>query len=83
MLPPKGVNQERAGEEKVLRGARRRRYEFIARDFGGNARPAVLGGFDTYNLSQTADIYIARLRDLLRKSDDELNLAAELELNPS
>src|SRR2546430_9648457 len=50
----RGLTQERAGEEKVLRGARRRRYEFIARDFGGNARPAVLGGFDTYNLSQTA-----------------------------
>ena len=50
------------------------------RDFRGNARPAVLGGLDAYNLSQTADIYIARLRDLLRKSDDELNLAADFEI---
>jgi len=46
----------------------------------GRAGIAVLGGFDTYNLSQTADIYIARLRDLLRKSDDELNLAADFEI---
>src|SRR6266852_592214 len=74
----RGVTQK-VGEE-ILRGGRRRRHEFIARDFRGNAHPAVLSGFDTHNLSQAADIYIAGLRDLLRKSDDELNLAANFEI---
>src|SRR5260370_6088044 len=76
----RGVTRKRGGEEKVLRGRRGSRHEFIARDFRGNAHPAVLSGLDTHNLSQAADIYVARLRDLLRQSDDELNLAANFEL---
>jgi len=71
---------QKGGKEKVLRGSSRNRYEFIACDFRGNPRPAVLGGFDTHNFPQAADIYIARLRDLLRKSDNELNLAADFEI---
>src|SRR5258708_6661465 len=74
----RGVTRK-VGEE-VLRGGRRGRHEFIARDFRGNAHPAVLSGLDTHNLSQAADIYVARLRDLLRQSDDGLNLAANFEL---
>src|SRR5260370_12387366 len=76
----RGVTRKRGGEEKVLRGRRGSRHEFMARDFRGNAHPAVLSGLDTHNLSQAADIYVARLRDLLRQSDDELNLAANFEL---
>jgi hypothetical protein len=69
--------------EEILRGVCRGRHEFITRDFRRNARLAVLGGLDTHNLSQTADIYIARPRDLLWKSDDELNFAANFEIGIS
>src|SRR6267378_1705334 len=41
------------------------------------------GGLDTHNLSQAADIYIARPRDLLWKSNDELNFAANFEIGIS
>src|SRR6266852_8470838 len=81
LLPQQGVTRE-VGEE-ILRGVCRGRHEFITRDFRRNACPAVLGGLDTHNLSQTADIYIARPRDLLWKSDDELNFAANLEIGIS
>src|SRR5712692_7608590 len=74
----RGVTRK-VGEE-VLRGSRRGRHEFIARDFRGNTHPAVLAGLDPHNLSQAADTYVARLRDLLRQSDDELNLAPNFEL---
>src|ERR1700687_5217940 len=43
--------------EEILRGVCRGRHEFIPRDFRRNARLAVLGGLDTHNLSQAADIY--------------------------
>src|SRR5258705_13640191 len=65
---------------KILCSRRRGRHEFIASDFRGNAHSAVLGGLDTHNLSQAADVYIARLRDLLRKSNDEFNFVANLEI---
>src|SRR5260370_15913797 len=78
LLPQQGATRE-MGEE-ILRGVCRGRHEFITRDFRRNARLAVLGGLDTHNLSQTADIYIARPRDLLWKSDDELNFAANFEI---
>src|ERR1700694_4118542 len=81
LLPQPGVTQK-SGEE-ILRGVCRGGHEFIPRDFRGNARPAVLGGLDTHNLSQATDIYIARLRDLLWKSDHELNFAANLEIGIS
>src|SRR5467141_1040359 len=69
--------------EEILRGVCRGRQEFITRDFRRNACPTVLGGLDTHNLSQAADIYIARPCDLLWKSDDELNFAANLEIGIS
>src|SRR6267143_2113565 len=81
LLPQQGVARE-VGEE-ILRGVCRGRHEFITRDSCRNARPAVLGGLDTHNLSQAADIYIARPRDLLWKSNDELNFAANFEIGIS
>src|SRR5260370_14182984 len=45
--------------EEILRGSRRRRHKLIARDFRGNAQPAVLSALDPHNLSQAADLYIA------------------------
>src|SRR6266481_5333653 len=81
-LPPQqGVIRE-VGEE-ILRSVCRGRHEFITRDFRRNARLPVLGGLDTHNLSQATDIYIAGPRDLLRKSDDELNFAANFEIGVS
>src|SRR6266852_411592 len=68
---------------EILRGVCRGRHEFIARDFCGDAHSAVFGGLDAHNLSQTADIYVARLRDLLRKSNDEFNLVANFEIGIS
>src|SRR5260370_12856897 len=67
-------------EREILCGGRRDRDKFIARDFRGNAHPAILGGLDTHNLAQATDIYIARLRDLLRKSDHEFNFVANFEI---
>src|SRR6266478_7696483 len=81
LLPQQGVTRE-VGEE-ILRGVCRGRHEFITRDSCRNARSAVLGGLDTHNLSQAADIYIARPRDLLWKSNDELNFAANFEIGIS
>src|SRR3984893_13326355 len=81
LLPQQGVTRE-VGKE-ILRGVCRGRHEFITRDFRRNARPAVLGGLDTHNLSQAADIHIAGPRDLLWKSDDELNFAANFEIGIS
>src|SRR5713226_266776 len=54
----RGVTRK-LGEEEILRGSRRRRHKLIARDFRGNAQPAVLSGLDPHNLSQAADLYIA------------------------
>src|SRR6266705_2833867 len=81
LLPQWGVTRE-VGEE-ILRGVCRGRHEFITRDFRRNAYLAFLGGLDTHNLSQAADIYIARPRELLWKSDDELNLATNFEIGIS
>src|ERR1700694_31870 len=78
-----GSRPERGKEEKVLRSGRRGRHEFIARDFRGNAHPPVLGGLDAHNLAQAANIYIARLIDLLWECDDELDLAANFEIGLS
>src|ERR1700676_2015405 len=78
-----GSRPKRGRGEKVLCSGRRGRHEFIARDFRGNAHPAVLGGLDTHNLSQAADIYIARLIDLLWECDDEFDLAANFEIGLS
>src|SRR6266480_1006619 len=81
LLPQRGVTRE--VREEILRGVCRGRHEFITRDFRRNAYLAVLGGLDTHNLSQAADIYIARPRELLWKSDDELNLATNFEIGIS
>src|SRR6267143_1122216 len=78
-----GSRPKRGRREKVLRSGRRGRHEFVARDFRGNAHPAVLGGLDTHNLSQAPDIYIARLIDLLWERNDELDLAANFEIGLS
>src|SRR5882762_11023588 len=78
-----GSHPKRGREKKALRSSRRGRHEFVARDFRGNAHPAVLGGLDTHNLSQAADIYIAWLIDLLWERNDELDLAANFEIGLS
>src|SRR5258708_17933818 len=70
-------------ENEIVRGRGSGRHEFVARDFRGNAHSAVFGGFDAHNLSQAADIYVARLRNLLRENDDEFNLAANFEIGIS
>jgi hypothetical protein len=69
--------------EKILGGRRCRRHEFITGDFRGDADFAVLGRLDTHNLSQAADVYVARLRDLLRKSDDKFNFVANFKISGS
>src|SRR6267154_1342933 len=72
----------RMGEE-ILRRSRRCRDEFIAGDFRSNAHAAAPGGLDAHNLALAADIYITRLRDLLRKGDHEFNFAANFEISIS
>src|SRR5713101_6937759 len=59
------------------------RDEFIAGDFRRNAHAAVPGGLDAHNLALAADIYITRLRDLLRKGDHEVDFAANFEIGVS
>jgi hypothetical protein len=73
------AHHRKVGEE-CLRGGRRGRHEFIARNFRGNAHAPVFGGLDTHNFSQAADIHIARLRDLLWKNDNKFDLAANFEI---
>src|SRR5229473_3355317 len=68
-----------AGKEMLRRGCRGG-HKFIARDFRGNAHAAVFRGLDAHNFSQAADIDIARLRNLLRKNNDEFNFAADFEI---
>src|SRR5882762_7726120 len=60
-----GSHPKRGREKKALRSSRRGRHELIARDFRGNAHPAVLGGLHLNNHTQAADIYIALLIDVL------------------
>src|SRR5712692_5425092 len=79
---PRGGSYPKNGEE-ILRSSRRSRHEFIARDFRRNAHSAVLGGLDPHNLTLAANIYITRLRDLLRKSDHEFNFAANFKIGIS
>src|SRR6267378_4510562 len=83
VIDTRGSHPKTGREKKALRSGRRGRHEFVARDFRGNAHPAVLGGLDTHNLSQAADIYIARLIDLLWERNDELDLAANFEIGLS
>ena len=63
-----------------LRGSRRRRKEFVAIDFCRDAHASVLARFDSHDLPLAADVYIARLRNLLGKRDDKINLAANFEI---
>ena len=70
-------------EEEILRSIRRGGHEFIARNSRGNSLVAVLAGFDAHDFSNAANIYIARLRDLLGKRDYEINLAADFEIRRS
>src|SRR5260370_6732963 len=67
----------------MLRRSRCGGNEFIARDFRRYAHFAVPGGLDAHNLALAADIYVTRLRDLLRKSDYELDFAADFEIGVS
>lgn len=69
--------------EEILRRSRRCRYEFIAGDSRRNAHTAVPVGLDAHNLALAADIYITRLRDLLRKGDHEFDFAANFEIGVS
>src|SRR5438132_4990545 len=67
-------------EEEVLCGGGRNRHEFVACDFRGDTHFAILGGLDAHDLTEAPDIYIARLRNLLRKCDDEFNLVANFKI---
>ncbi len=68
-------------KEEVLRGGCRNRHELVARDFRSDAYFAILGGLDTHDLTQAADIYIAGLCNLLGKCDDKFNLVANFEFS--
>src|SRR6266853_2030473 len=77
------VSHYRRVGKVVLRRGRRCGDELVAGDFCRNAHTTVPGGLDAHNLALAADIYITRLRDLLRKSDHEFNFAANFEISVS
>src|SRR5260370_1206675 len=73
----KGIHGKKQREE-ILRS--RGWHEFIARNSCGNSPPAVFDRLDAHDLSNAADIYIARLRNLLGKCNYEIDLAAYFEI---
>src|SRR5260370_39158788 len=79
--PPQGLTRD--GGQDILGSVCCARHKFLPGDFRRDPRLPVLGGLDTHNLSQATDIYVAGPRDLLWKSDDELNFAANFEIGVS
>src|SRR5260370_3419552 len=78
LLPREGSHPKSGG--RSLRRIRCGWHEFIAGNSRGNSLAAILSRFDAHDLSNAADIYIARPGNLLGKRDYEINLAADFEI---
>ena len=75
MLP----SENQAAGNHLCRGSRSG-DEFVMLDLRRNPHVAVGAWFDAHDLALTADVHVARLADLLRKSDHEFNGAADVEM---
>src|SRR6516225_359604 len=54
--------------------------KLVSRDLRGDAHAAVLGCFDAHNIPLASNVDVAGLRHLLRKRNDEVNLASDFEV---
>src|ERR1700719_3315515 len=54
--------------------------KLVPLDFGGDSTGAVLAGFDANHPAGAANVHYARCRNGFRKLDDEIDLAANIEL---
>jgi hypothetical protein len=53
--------------------------ELVPLDLCRNTYVAVIVGLDAHHLAVAMNVYLARLRDLLRQGDDKLNIASHFE----